>query len=94
MSANQYNASLSDAIAFKLENPEEKATTAAQIFGVNDVPVRTNLRRNQERSKAIKHRGHNKIPLEVQVKAIYKDVEDLYLSGYSATRAIVYAKVG
>jgi hypothetical protein len=31
---------------------------------------------------------------DAQVEAIYKYVEDLYLSGYSATKAIVYAVIG
>jgi hypothetical protein len=32
--------------------------------------------------------------LNVQVEAIYQYVEDLYLSGYSATKAMVYAIIG
>jgi hypothetical protein len=41
----------------------------------------------------VKHRSHNKMLLDVQVKAIYDYVEDSYLSGYSATKAIVYAAI-
>jgi hypothetical protein len=67
MSTNQHRASLSN---------EENATTAARIYSVNDVTVRTALRRNRERdSEATKH---NKILSEVQVEAIYKYVEDSY----------------
>src|ERR1700730_17630476 len=95
MSTHEHKASLSNAIAFKLENPEENATTAARIYSVNDVTVRTNLRRIRERDgKAIKHGGHNKVLSEVQVEAIYKYVEDSYLSGYGATKEMVYAAVG
>ena len=32
---DEYKASLSNATAFKLKYPEEKATTAAQIYNVN-----------------------------------------------------------
>jgi hypothetical protein len=32
--------------------------------------------------------------LDAQVDAIYKYVEDLYLSGYGATKAMVYAAIG
>ena len=95
MSTNQCKALLSNAIAFKLEHSEENATTAARIYSVNDVTVRTALRRNRERDgEATKHGGHNKVLSEVQVKAIYKYVEDSYLSGYGATKAMVYTAVG
>jgi hypothetical protein len=40
---DEYKASLSNAIAFKLENPKEKATAAARIYNVNNNSVRTNL---------------------------------------------------
>jgi hypothetical protein len=41
----------------------------------------------------VKHGGHNKMLSDVQVKAIYNYVEDSYLSGYSATKAMVYAAI-
>jgi hypothetical protein len=41
----------------------------------------------------VKHGGHNKMLSDVQVKAIYNYVEDSYLSGYSATKAIVYTTI-
>jgi hypothetical protein len=31
---------------------------------------------------------------DTQIKAIYQYVEDSYLSGYSATKAMVYAAIG
>lgn len=92
---NQYKASLSNATAFKHEYPEETATTAARIYDVNDVTVRTTLRRERQRGgTAVKHGGQNKILSDIQVEAIYKYVEDSYLSGYGATKAMVYAAVG
>ena len=94
-STDQYKASLSNTTAFKHENPKEKAITAAWIYNVNDSTFRTILQREKQHSRAaVKHRGHNKILSDIQVKAIYKYVEDLYLSGYSATKAMVYAAVG
>src|SRR5271163_3383002 len=92
---NEYKTSLSNAIAFKHEHPEETATTAARIYHVNDETVRTTLLREKQREgPAPKHGGHNKILSEVQVKAIYKYIEDSYLSGYSVTKAMVFAAVG
>jgi hypothetical protein len=44
-----YKASVSKAIAFKHEHPDEKSTTAARIYQVNDNTIRTNLRREQIR---------------------------------------------
>jgi hypothetical protein len=92
---NEYKTSLSNAIAFKHEHPEETATTAAQIYHVNDETVQTTLlqEKKQRKGPAPKHRGHNKILSKVQVKAIYKYVEDLYLSRYGATKAMVFATV-
>jgi hypothetical protein len=92
---DEYKASLSNAIAFKHEYPEERSTAAARIYNVNDNTVWTILHRERQRSRAaVKHGGHNKVLLEVQVEAIYKYVEDSYLSGYGATKAMVYAAVG
>ena len=41
-----------------------------------------------------KHGGHNKILSEAQIEALYKYVDDSYLSRYGATKAMVYAAVG
>jgi hypothetical protein len=96
MLSDEYREALLNATAFKQANPEEKTTAAAQIYKVNDSSVRTALLQERERQTkpAMSHRGHNKILLEVQVAAIYKYVEDLYLSGYNATKAMVFAAVG
>jgi hypothetical protein len=93
---DEYQASLSNATAFRHEYPEEKSITAARIYGVNDNTIRSTLHRERKRQQdgsAVKHGGHNKILSEVQVEAIYKYVEDLYLSRYGLTKAMVYAAV-
>ena len=92
---NQYKASVSDAIAFKHEYPEEKTTTAARIYGVNDSTLRTiQLLERRHGRAAVKRGVHNKILSEVQVEAIYKYVEDSYHSGYGATKAMVHVHSG
>jgi hypothetical protein len=92
---DEYKAAVSNAVAFKHENPDEKATTAARIHHVNTITVRSNLQREEIYSgKEVKHRGHNKMLSDAQVEAIYQYVEDLYLSGYGATKAMVYAAIG
>jgi hypothetical protein len=92
---NEYKASVSNAIAFKHEHPDEKSTTAARIYQVNDSTLRTNLQREQIRDGVeAKHGGHNKMLSDTQVQAIYQYVEDSYLSGYGATKAMVYAAIG
>jgi hypothetical protein len=91
---DEYKMSMSNAMAFKHENPNEKAITAARIHHVNDNTIRSNLHRERIRGKEVKHGGQNKMFLDTQVEAIYKYVEDSYLSGYSATKAIVYAPMG
>ena len=93
---DEYQEALSNATAFKQENPKEKTTAAAQIYQVNDSTVQTVLLREQQQQAklATSHSRHNKILLKVQVKAIYKYVEDSYLSRYSATKLMVYAAVG
>jgi hypothetical protein len=83
------------AIAFKRAHPNEKATTAARIYKVSVDTVRTNLQREGiQRGLQVKHGGQNKVLSDVQVEAIYKYVEDSYLSGYSATKAMVYTAIG
>jgi hypothetical protein len=91
---DEYKASVVNAIAFKHDHPDEKATTAARIHHVNAITVRSNLRREQLPDNEVKHRGHNKMLSDMQVEAIYKYVEDSYLSGYGATKAMVYAAIG
>jgi hypothetical protein len=44
---DEYKVAFADAIAFKHENPNENATTAARIHHVNDITVRSNLQREQ-----------------------------------------------
>ena len=92
---NEYKASMSDAMAFKHENPNENAITAARIHHVNNNTIRSNLYRERIRGgKEVKHGGQNKMLSDIQVEAIYKYVEDSYLSGYGATKAMVYAAMG
>jgi hypothetical protein len=92
---SKYKASVSKAIAFKHEHPDEKSTTAAQIYQVNNYTVRTNLYRERIRGGVeAKHRGHNKMLSDTQIGAIYQYVEDSYLSRYSTTKAIVYTAIG
>jgi hypothetical protein len=91
---NECKAAVANAIAFKQEHPNEKAT-AARIHYVNTATVRSNLwRMEQIPDKEVKHGGHNKMLSDTQVEAIYKYMEDSYLSGYSATKAMVYAAIG
>jgi hypothetical protein len=88
---------MDEALAFKYAHPEEKATTAARIYSVNDSTLRTNLQRARLRGSGIapaKRGGQNKILSNAQVDAIYKYVEDSYLSGYGATKMMVFAAIG
>src|ERR1700722_1515966 len=86
---------MDEAIAFKQAHPEENVTTAARIYKVNDHTIWTNLRRARQRGGvAVKHSGYNKVLSDAQAEAIYKYVEDSYLSGYGATKAMVYAAIG
>lgn len=40
------------------------------------------------------HGGHNKILSQAQIDAIYKYVEESYLSGYGATKQMVWMAIG
>jgi hypothetical protein len=91
---DEYKAAISDAKAFKHENPNEKAITAARIHHVKPTTLRSSLQREEIYGTEVKHGGHNKMLSDAQVDAIYKYVEDSYLSGYGATKAMVYAAIG
>jgi len=94
MTTSEYKAAVSSAVAFKHEYPNEKATTAARIHHVNATTVRSSMQRDQlHSSKEVKYKGYNKVLSDMQVEAVYKYVEDSYLSGYSATKAMVYAAI-
>jgi hypothetical protein len=89
---DEYKAAVANAITCKHENPNENATTAAQIHHVNAITVRSNLQ--GEQLPKVKHGGQNKMLSDAQVEAIYKYVGDSYLSGYGVTKAMVYAAIG
>jgi hypothetical protein len=82
---------LNQAKAFLDENPAENATTAARIYKVNAVTLRSYRRR----SKAPKRQlgGHNKVLSQVQIDAVYKYVEDSYIAGYGASKQMVFTAI-
>ena len=91
----EYKASCAETIAFKHEHADENATTAVRIYHVNPETIQTRLQREHlRRNTKVKHGGHNKMLLDAQVDAIYKYVEDLYLSRHSVIKAMVYAAIG
>jgi hypothetical protein len=96
MPTNECKDAFANAVAFKHENSEEKTACAACIYHVNENTLWSTLHQERKRQDkpATSHGGHNKVLSEVQVHAIYKYVEDLYLSGYGATQAMVFAAVG
>jgi hypothetical protein len=59
---DEYKVSMSNAMAVKHENPNEKATTAARIHHVNNNTIRSNLHQERIRGgKEVKHGGQNKM---------------------------------
>jgi hypothetical protein len=96
-STNPHKAALSNAIAFKHENPDEKASAAARIYSVNESTIRPALFREREQQRdskaAVQHGGHNRILSDVQIGALYKYVEDSYINRYRATKLIVYTAI-
>ena len=93
---DEYKEAVADATAFKYNHPSEKQVTGARIYHVNSNTVKSKLRRERQRAGApLKQRGgHNKVLSDAQVTAIYKYVEDSYLSGYGATKSMVFAAIG
>ena len=91
---DEYKAAISDAKAFKHENPNEKAITAARIHHVKPTTLQSSLQREEIYGKEVQHGGHNKMLSDAQVEAIYKYVEDSYLSGYGVIKAMLYAAIG
>ena len=85
---------LSKVKAFIHEHPKEHATTAARIYNVRPNSIRVALFRERHHQGSKQHGGQNKILSDIQVEAIYKYMEDSYLSGFGATKAMVYAAVG
>jgi hypothetical protein len=83
-----------NALAFKAEQPTEKASTCARIYHVNETSVRTALHRQRKLNGApVQNGGQNKILSESQIEAIYKFTEDMYLSGLGATKSMVFAAI-
>jgi hypothetical protein len=83
------------ALDFKAEYPEENSSTGARIHQANESTVRTTLKRQRDRGGAplAPHGGQNKILSDTQITAIYKYIEDMYLSGIGATREMVFKAI-
>src|SRR5438045_7338777 len=92
---DEYKEAVANATAFVHEHPDEKQVTGARIYHVNSNTVKSNLRREREHGgvPTRQHGGQNKVLSEPQITAIYKYVEDSYLSGYGATKAMVFAAI-
>ena len=92
---DEYKEAVANATAFVHEHPDEKQVTGARIYHVNSNTVKSNLRRERKRGgvPTRQHGGQNKVLSEPQITAIYKYVEDSYLSGYRATKAMVFAAI-
>jgi hypothetical protein len=88
---NAQPSSMDLALEFLRDNPSEKMTAAARIYKVNVNSLRSIISRAQK-SKTT-HGGHNRILSEIQIKAIYKYVEDSYYSGYGASRSMVFKAI-
>jgi hypothetical protein len=83
---------IAQATTFKLDNPTESSSTAARIYKVNEGSVRQRMRRRKQ-PQPKQHGGHNKVLSDVQIEAIRKYVEDMYLSGFGATKGMVYSAI-
>jgi hypothetical protein len=69
---DEYKAACAEAITFKHEHADENATTAARTYYVNPKTIQTHLRREHlHHITKVKHGGYNKMPLDVQVEALY-----------------------
>jgi hypothetical protein len=92
---DEYKEAVANATAFVHEHPDEKQVTGARIYHVNSNTVKSNLRRERKRGgvPTRQHRGQNKVLSELQVTAIYKYMEDLYLNRYRATKVMVFAAI-
>jgi hypothetical protein len=91
---NSTNA-ISNAKAFKIENPTERQATGARIYHANESSVRTSCWRDSQRvgKPPIQHGGQNKILSEAQIQAVSTYVRDMYLSRLGATKQIVYTAI-
>ena len=69
--SDENKVALANAKAFKHENPNEKAITAARIHHVKPTTLRSSLQREEIYGKEVKHGGHNKMLSNAQVEAIY-----------------------
>jgi hypothetical protein len=54
---DEYKAAVTNAVAFKHEHPDEKATTAARIHHVNTATVQSSVWRAKVHDKEVKHGG-------------------------------------
>jgi hypothetical protein len=92
--ANTMRDALQNALAFKAENPDEKASTAARIYREKESTVRKALQRQRDRKGAlVQHGGHTKILSDTQLEAILKYIEDMYLAGIGATKEMIFQAI-
>jgi hypothetical protein len=92
--ANTMRDALQNALAFKAENPDEKASTTARIYREKESTVRKALQRQRDRKGAlVQHGGHTKILSDTQLEAILKYIEDMYLADIGATKEMIFQAI-
>ena len=82
---------ISQAKKFLVENPDENATTAARIFHISPVTVRSSIAR--ESTKPIKpsiNGGQNKILRDYEAEALHKFIRSLLNSSIPPTKALIF----
>jgi hypothetical protein len=88
---NTMHEAIKDALTFLDEYPEEKPTTSARIYQAKENSVLKARQRQRARNGAtVQHGGQNKVLSDAQITALYKYIEDMYLSGLGATRDMLY----
>jgi hypothetical protein len=86
------NEAVSNAKAFLLDNPNESIALSSRLYKVNENTLRSSIRR-EKYDDSRTHGGQNKILSEYQERAIYKYVQDMYNSGFGATKPMVFAAI-
>ena len=87
-----YKTRLAEAVKWlQEEGRTEKPATAARIYYVNAVSIRTSLKRVRVRRNG--HGEHNKILTDTQTKAIKTYYYEQWELGMGATKQMVYAAI-
>ena len=81
-----YKTRLSQALEWLQENPSEKNSTTARVFGIKESSIRVAALRQSSKPKATRKGGQNQVLSQTQRDAILRYIREQFELGFGASK--------